>query len=1396
MDENEPPRVLASLAPVPSPTPPRTPSTDDDEPSDFEIIQVERTKSMDTSLKQSEGKLIHNCLNCYEDLIFVEIPTFTIATSVLDVLVSKDGETMTKSNTSSNEVKKDDTGVTTLVFTTLFDQTLDTSASLADVEQAPTQTCSLENMEAIMDAIVQVDQNLINKKDEPEEALPDYASRYAAHTKLRDMQVSRKDNVKRIVEVLGLIRPSGLPDAQRNIEKPQLTENIIFNAETLLIIELLTLKSSQRDIQLLKLAADKDMLFNAEVRPELTDIVSKINAHRNELKANQAIALLLQKHYLNEGNIIIIELLSMERGERGAHLLKLAEQRKILYRYFDSHMVNPRIKKLKSCLLLENFITKVDQFNSASKPTVPIAENGHLVVARNENMPLQSQPLLGKLNLQPEDDISKVLEGIKLVSCNSQDQSTMRKDESIRLNGENLMILDLLGLETDEEREDYILRLALQRKLLIINKDTLEPELNQSLLKFNSFGVIDINPCISSFKPLPLPNEVSVQDCNAALSERQLKDKDKYEQQGAIPKYGQLPLLVTPPFELRTVKPPAKSKITSAPVEVPASGISKKLRGKNPLSDSPKPGTFRQLSTNELDSNNVGMAKPSELAKEKVSKKKSKSVADSTHEKGPPPTFRTTNCDETVFGSMDMKLKLHLANEKLMQNLRSKMQQVTNEQNMTFTSETSVSMGHNVNQAQESTATPPQLLSAQTEDSIKKQRKRKDRGAKKSGRSQSTDESQASLMHSTENLANIAPTPRRADPTSAYNNSIFQMFDQINVQIDNLEIPENQLADPQAHVKFVSLVSARMFDLANKLNNKRHILKEKARNLKKVSKQKDKEAQLAPSYRNEVNRLHHDVTGQYSDVLPKFLQIENVNEFIIFNNRNAVEKFVGKMVRHGIGSVVEGEIRINAFNCQQAYISRLPPARDAMIRSILLRQCAMHGDIVRAFVYEKTGVSLQSNKTQEQANVYGFVMCIIEEKHDRQVLGHCSLNNNKNYVSVLPTNKRVPRIKIFKNSIQDMQLNDQMLYLIKITDWQGDQPVGTIIREIGDRNVLSTCNEAILIENKLEIPTFSESILNSLPSDTFVIPPEEYANRELLTSDCVFTIDPATARDLDDAMSCKKLANGNYEIGVHISDVTYFLSENSELDKLVKEQATSIYLVDRVYHMLPRSLCMTCSLLPGEDKLTFSVFWEISKDCRVISTRFAKTIIRSCVQLAYSHAQQMIEQPNRIFGPEELPAIGNGCTVQQISEIVNILHHLALVMRQARFDRLCIKIDQPKIYFNLDPDSGEPTSFEQYKQLEANSLIEEFMLFANQSVAAHIYKHYPDISILRNHAAPKRQSLDTLAAKLEQFHFKMNLSSAKTISESFYQIVNGATRSEAITCVLNDWLAKPMNRAE
>lgn len=450
---------------------------------------------------------------------------------------------------------------------------------------------------------------------------------------------------------------------------------------------------------------------------------------------------------------------------------------------------------------------------------------------------------------------------------------------------------------------------------------------------------------------------------------------------------------------------------------------------------------------------------------------------------------------------------------------------------------------------------------------------------------------------------------------------------------------------------------------------------------------------------------------------------------------------------------------------------------------------------------------MQLDETPPENRNFGCVLEITEKRHSRRVIGtfapFLNVKKNRKHLMVNVRDPKVPNVRVSTRTgiPTDIELNEKLLLTVEIIGWNHDQPQGRVTSIIGQKGQLKTENAAILLQNNLDPKPFPQSIIDQLPDDPYDIPAKEFEYRADLRKKCIFSIDPESARDLDDALSCEVLSNGNLEIGVHISDVSYFVSENSELDLIVKDMATTIYLVDAVYHMLPEKLCFLCSLLPGADKLAYSVFFEINPDtAEIYKKRFTRSILNSCAKLSYDHAQMVIEKSDLNWSElnAEFPPILNGFTITDVAEVILKLQKIAVILRTKRKENGAIHLDRPKLAFKFESDDQRmeaPIDFYKYNIRESNQLIEEFMLLANISVATFINEKFPEISLLRHHATPKENGLKKLVKTLTKHGIALDTSSSKAISKSIEDIVANAKYPSAMNAVLNDLASRTMTRA-
>lgn len=273
------------------------------------------------------------------------------------------------------------------------------------------------------------------------------------------------------------------------------------------------------------------------------------------------------------------------------------------------------------------------------------------------------------------------------------------------------------------------------------------------------------------------------------------------------------------------------------------------------------------------------------------------------------------------------------------------------------------------------------------------------------------------------------------------------------------------------------------------------------------------------------------------------------------------------------------------------------------------------------------------------------------------------------------------------------------------------------------------------------------------------IPDEEYKTRKDFREITTFTIDPKDAKDFDDALSIRKLKNGHYEVGVHIADVSYYVEENSVLDKEADARATSVYLVDRTIPMLPERLSNgVCSLRPNEEKLCFSAVFELNDNAEIADQWFGRTVIKSNRRFTYEEAQAMIEG-------------GEGDYKTEILE----LNDLAQKLRAERFKSGAIDFDRVEVRFDID-EKGKPTGVYFKQSKEANKLIEEFMLLANKKVAERIGKlkpgQKPKTFVYRVHEQPNPDKLEEFGRFIAKFGYHLRSSNPKTLSSSMNKLMS------------------------
>ncbi len=429
---------------------------------------------------------------------------------------------------------------------------------------------------------------------------------------------------------------------------------------------------------------------------------------------------------------------------------------------------------------------------------------------------------------------------------------------------------------------------------------------------------------------------------------------------------------------------------------------------------------------------------------------------------------------------------------------------------------------------------------------------------------------------------------------------------------------------------------------------------------------------------------------------------------------------------------------------------------------------ALDKDTVKVYIYNK-----RTGKRPEAEVIE------ILERAKTDFVGIIKIHENFAFVSTANP-KMYTDIFIPKNNYLDAQEGD--VVLVHIEDWpkKADSPFGKVIKVLGKPGEHNTEIHAILAEYGLpsefpiEVEVFAQQIDTTIQED-------EIAKRRDMRNILTFTIDPKDAKDFDDALSFQLLENGNYEIGIHIADVSHYLHEDTILDTEAYDRATSVYLVDRVVPMLPEVLSnFACSLRPNEEKYTFSAIFELDAKAMIKNQWFGRTVINSNQRFAYEEAQHIIEHKNGNI-PIETSITDNSYTVSNsIVQATLKLDELAKIMRKKRMADGAISFDKVEVKFNLSPEGNPEGVFFKISK-DANHLIEEFMLLANKKVAEYIGKQKKTF-IYRIHDEPNEDKLLAMQGIIAKFGHKLDFTNS-SISQALNKLmedVNGKKEQNLI----------------
>src|SRR5688572_10575893 len=402
---------------------------------------------------------------------------------------------------------------------------------------------------------------------------------------------------------------------------------------------------------------------------------------------------------------------------------------------------------------------------------------------------------------------------------------------------------------------------------------------------------------------------------------------------------------------------------------------------------------------------------------------------------------------------------------------------------------------------------------------------------------------------------------------------------------------------------------------------------------------------------------------------------------------------------------------------------------------------ALHGDKVRVKVVNESGRS---------GRMQGIVTEVVERKQ-MEFIGRVEIS--KNFAFFIPeVEKPMPDIYIPLDLLNVATDKDRVL--VKITEWEKNKkPQGAVVQIMDASDVNDLAMKDLIMTNGFPI-RFSDDVMEEAARLPDILSEEEIQKRKDFRDIQTLTIDPVDAKDFDDAISFRVLTNGNYEIGVHIADVSHYVQPDTELDKSAYERATSVYLPDRVNPMLPERISNElCSLRPHEDKFTFSAVFQISPKGEVKNYWLGRTVIHSNHRFTYEEVQEIIEKQDGLYKDEIL-----------------ILNDLAQKFRNERFQKGAINFSSTEVRFKLD-DKGKPIGIIVKESKEAHQLIEEFMLLANRYVAEHVGKvkanKKPIPFPYRVHDTPTEEKLIPFVEFAKKYGHKSETKTPEGIAASF-----------------------------
>ncbi|XP_030756303.1 exosome complex exonuclease RRP44 [Sitophilus oryzae] len=427
-------------------------------------------------------------------------------------------------------------------------------------------------------------------------------------------------------------------------------------------------------------------------------------------------------------------------------------------------------------------------------------------------------------------------------------------------------------------------------------------------------------------------------------------------------------------------------------------------------------------------------------------------------------------------------------------------------------------------------------------------------------------------------------------------------------------------------------------------------------------------------------------------------------------------------------------------------------------------------------VEEKEKALKKSQITQNNSEIRptGRVVGIIRRKW-RQYCGILQGASEGLFQIFVPADRSIPKIRI--ETRQGEFLKSQK-FIVTIDSWPrySRYPHGHFVRALGRIGSQETENEVVLLEHDVPHSQFSEEVLNCLPKLPWIITEEDEKKRVDLRSIDICSVDPPGCTDIDDALHCRPV-DGKLEVGVHIADVSHFIRPGTAIDLEAASRATTVYLVNKRIDMVPELLSSNlCSLRGGEERFAFSCIWEMDHEANILNTRFHKSIIKSKRAMTYEEAQLTIDDKTK---------------TDSLAESLRNLNKLAKILKKRRLDNGALVLASTEVKILMDSETMEPLDVEAKKMFETNSMVEEFMLLANISVAQKILQDFPDCAMLRRHPTPPASNFEPLVKAGKHLGFDIQIDCGKNLATSLDNAVkhdnpylNTMLRMLATRCML------------